>query len=155
MSQLGQNVIVAYKVQATAGTAPGATGGKRVRLNQSPGLSMTRALIESNEIRGDMLTAMARLGHRSVGGGYNGDLSIGSWDDWLEAAVRATWVAAVAITESTMTSITTTTSTIVAAAGSWITEGVRVGDLVRLTDHATTEQVQIAMEDHASFFKSA
>ena len=138
MSQLGQNVIVAYKVQSTAGTAPDATGGKRVRLNQSPGLSMTRALIESNEIRGDMLTAMARLGHRSVGGGYNGDLSIGSWDDWLEAAVRATWVAAVAITESTMTSITTTTSTIVAAAGSWITEGVRVGDLVRLTGHATT-----------------
>ena len=68
MSQLGQNVIVAYKVQSTAGTAPDATGGKRVRLNQSPGLSMTRALIESNEIRGDMLTAMARLGHRSVGG---------------------------------------------------------------------------------------
>ena len=137
MSQLGQNIIVGYKVQATAGTPPGDTGGTRVRLNQSPGLSMTRALIESGEIRADMLTAMGRLGHRAVGGGYNGDLSIGSWDDWLEAVVRGTWVAAVAITESEMTSITTTTSTIVATAGSWITEGVRVGDLVRLTGHAT------------------
>ena len=33
--------------------------------------------------------------------------------------------------------ITTTTSTIVAAAGSWITAGVRVGDIVTLTGHST------------------
>lgn len=137
--QLGQNVIVAYKAQTAQDTPPGDTGGKRIRFNQgSPGLSMNRALIESRESRGDMLTTMARLGHRSVGGGYGGDLSLGSWDEWLEAAIRGTWTAAVAITQSEMTSITTTTSTIVAAGGSWLDEGVRVGDLVRLTGHATT-----------------
>jgi hypothetical protein len=48
-------------------------------------------------------------------------------------------VAAFAITEATagLTSITTTTSTIVASAGSWITAGVKVGDVVRLTNHST------------------
>ena len=90
MSQLGQNIIIGYKLQPTAGTAPGDTGGTRIRLNQSPGLSMTRALIESNEIRADMLSAMARLGHRSVGGGYNADLSLTTWDDWFERG-RISW----------------------------------------------------------------
>ena len=37
-----------------------------------------------------------------------------------------------------MTSITTTTSTIVAAAGSWLTQGVRRGDKVKLAGFATT-----------------
>lgn len=40
-------------------------------------------------------------------------------------------------TSGTLTSITTTTTTIVAASGSWITQGVKVGDLVVLTNHAT------------------
>lgn len=40
------------------------------------------------------------------------------------------------ITQAEMTSITTpTTSTIVAAAGSWVTEDVEVGDIVTLTAH--------------------
>jgi hypothetical protein len=41
------------------------------------------------------------------------------------------------LTSGTLTSITTTTNTIVAASGSWITQGVKVGDLVVLTNHAT------------------
>lgn len=51
--------------------------------------------------------------------------------------MRGTWTAAVAITQATMTSITTTSSTIVAAGGSWLTQGVRVGDVIRLTGHST------------------
>lgn len=46
-----------------------------------------------------------------------------------------------AITQSTMTSITLTTNTIVASAGSWITQGVRVGDMVVLTGHDTSATV--------------
>ena len=138
MSQLGQNVLVAYKVEATFDTAPGDTGGTRFRLNPSPGLEMSKALITPGEVRADMLTPSSRHGSRTVQGSYSADLSIGTFDAILEAVMRSTWTAAVAITQTAMTSITTTTSTIVAAAGSWLTEGVRVGDVVRLTDHATT-----------------
>lgn len=136
MSQTGKNVQVNYEVEGTFNTDPGGTG-ERLRITRSPGLAMDRPLINSEEVRSDMLTTMARLGSRSVPGSFNGELSEGSYDTVLEAVMRGTWVAAVEITETEMTSITTTDSTIVAAGGSWITEGVRVGDVVVLTGHST------------------
>lgn len=137
MGQTGKNIVVALKVEETFNTAPGDTDAEQLRINASPGLSLKRALIESGEMRSDLLTTIARLGSQEVPGSYTSEFSVGSFDTILQAVMRSTWVAAVAITEADMTSITTTTSTIVAAAGSWITEGVRVGDVVRLTDHAT------------------
>jgi hypothetical protein len=101
-------------------------------------MSLTKALINSNEVRSDGLTSIARHGSRQASGSYTAELSNGSFDMLMEAVMRSTWVAATAITQATMTSITTTTTTIVAAAGSWITQGVRVGDVVRLTGFATT-----------------
>lgn len=137
MSQTGKNVQVNFNEESSFNTDPGTSGGERLRVTRSPGLAMDRPLINSEEVRSDMLTTMARLGSRSVPGSYNGELSEGSYDTVLEAIMRGTWVAAVEITETEMTSITTTTSEIVAAAGSWITEGVRVGDVVVLTGHST------------------
>lgn len=136
--QTAANVLVALKREATFNTAPGDTGGTRLRLTDSPGLTLERAPIQSVEKRADGLTSMGRLGGKIVNGSYNGELSVGGATDiLLEALMRSTWTAAQTITEADMTSITTTTSTIVAAAGSWITEGVRVGDIVYLTGHAT------------------
>jgi hypothetical protein len=136
--QTGKNISVRSYVEATFDTAPGVGTSETIRLTPSPGLSLQRPRIESQEIRSDGLTPKARLGSRSITGSYNGEISATSFDSWLEAVMRGTYTAAVAITETEMTSITTTTSTIVAAAGSWITEGVRVGDVVRLTGHAQT-----------------
>jgi len=136
--QTGKNMYVAFKVETVFDQIHGTlTGAEKLRINPSPGLNMTRPTIKPGEIRSDLMTQMPRLGSRSVAGNYNCDLSINSFDTIFEAVLRATWVAAVAITQATMTSITTTTSTIVAAGGSWITQGVRVGDVVRLTDHDT------------------
>lgn len=135
--QTGRNILIAYKVEGTYNVAPAAAGAKRFRPNASSGLRLSRAMIQPNEIRSDGQTSMARLGSKSVGGGYSADLSVGSFDELIEAALRGTWTAAQVITQATMTSITTTTSTIVAAGGSWITQGVRVGDVVRLSSHST------------------
>lgn len=136
-TQAGKNIVVAYKVQATKATAPGTGSAKQLRIDASPGLSLKRQMIENPEVRSDGLTSMGRLGSREAAGTYNVPLTVGGLDDLIEGVLRSTWVAAVAITQATMTSITTTTSTIVAAAGSWITQGVRVGDVVRLTGHST------------------
>jgi hypothetical protein len=137
--QTGRNVLVAFGVESTFNTPPGAGVGKRFRPNASSGLKLSRANIAPNEIRADGQTSMARLGSKSVGGSYVGDLSLGTFDDLLQAALRGTWVAAVAVTQATagLTSITTTANAIVASAGSWITAGLRVGDVVRLTGHST------------------
>jgi hypothetical protein len=138
-SQTGKNIVVAYKVQPTAGTAPGTGSAKQLRIDASPGLSLKRTLINNAEVRSDGLSSMPRLGSRMADGSYNVPLTVDGLVDLLEAITRSTWVAATAITQATagLTSITTTTTTIVASAGSWITAGVRVGDVVRLTGHST------------------
>lgn len=135
--QTGKNIVIGYKVEATFNTAPGTGSARQLRLNSSAGLDLKRALIRPNEVRQDGLPPMARLGSRMADGTYGVDNSVGELDTAYEALMRSIWVATVAITQAAMTSITTTTSTIVAAAGSWITQGVRVGDVVRLTGHAT------------------
>ncbi len=138
--QTGHNILVAFKAESVFNTAVSGAGGTQFRPNPGGSLRLSRATIQSNEVRSDGKTSMGRLGSKSVAGSYSADLSVGSFDALLEAVLQSTYVAAVAITQATMTSITTQAgppSTITAAAGSWLTQGVRVGDIVRLTNHST------------------
>lgn len=137
--QLGADILIAAKPEVTFNTAPGASGATQLRWIDSPGLNLTMTEIKSAERRGDLLDTLSRMGSRHVAGSFRSEMIVGAHDLWYEAIWRATFVAAVTITEATagLTSITTTTSTIVAAAGSWITAGVRVGDVIRLTGHST------------------
>ena len=135
--QTGKNFRVVYAPEAEFNTRPAANSAiKAFRTNPSPGLALTRPTIVPGEVRSDGLTPMGRLGSRTVSGSYNADLSQGSFDDILEAVLRGTWVDPNKITEVDMTSITTAAGTITATAGSWITQGVRVGDIIRLADHS-------------------
>lgn len=136
--QTGNNVSVRYKVQSGLGSPASGSGGKELPIVASGGLVPQKAAIESPEVRADGMTAIGRHGSRSVGGDYAAVVRIGAEDELLEAAVRGTWSAAATITQSAMTSITTTATTIVAAGGSWITEGVRAGDVIRLSNHSTS-----------------
>jgi hypothetical protein len=136
-NQTGRNMIIGYKVEATLNTPPGAASGKRIRLANSPGLKLSRDQIQPNEIRADMLMPTGRSGMHKVMGAFNGDLYVGAWDELIEAVLMTTGTAAVAITNTAMTSITTTANTIVAAGGSWLTQGVRVGDIVVLSGHSS------------------
>lgn len=133
--QTGRNVQINYKVESAFNTLPGASGGKAFRPTGG-GLQLSKQVFSSQEIRRDGLQVMGRHGSRSVAGSLNGELSLGSFDDFFQAVMRDTWDSPLSITQAAMTSITTTTSTIVAAAGSWITQGLRVGDIIRLTNHA-------------------
>ncbi len=135
--QTGRNILVAYKPEDTFGTLPGATDGKVFRPN-SGGVNLAKATIQSNENRRDGMTTRGRHGSRSVSGDYAGDLSLGSYDDFIEAVFRSTFVAELTIDEATaaMSSATLAVgaNTITASGGSWITAGLRVGDVIRLTD---------------------
>jgi hypothetical protein len=135
-NQSGRNILVAFKPEVVFNTPPAAGGASRFRLNGSQGLKLNRAPIRSNEIRSDLKTTQPRLGSKSVTGGYAGDFSVGTFDALIEAALRGTFVAAVACTQATggLTSVTTQANSITATAGSWITAGVRVGDVLRFTN---------------------
>lgn len=135
--QTGRNVQISYKAESVFNTLPGATGGKTFR-PVSGGMNLNKQTFASAEVRRDGLQIMGRHGSRSTEGTLNAELSLGSFDDFFQAVMRDTWDSPLNITQSTMTSITTTTSTIVAAAGSWIAQGLRVGDIIRLTNHAST-----------------
>lgn len=135
--QTGNNVSVRYKVQSGLGSPASGSGGKELPIVASGGLVPQKAAIESPEVRSDGMTSIGRHGSRSVGGDYAAVVRIGAEDELIEAAMRGTWEAAATITQADMTSITTTATTIIAASGSWITEGVRAGDVIRLADHST------------------
>jgi hypothetical protein len=125
---------IARKVQSALGTIASGAGATILRTTGGQAGRLTKASIESNEVRRDYMRTRGRHGTQKSTGPYDAELSIGAMDDVFEALFRGTWSAAdLAITQATMTSVTTGANTIIAAAGSWITGGLRVGDVIRAT----------------------
>lgn len=137
VSQTASNFSIAYKAQSGLGAPASGAGATGLYVAPSAGLQLSKATIDNPTIRNDGQSTRGRHGTRKGAGAYEHVLGVGSADALIEAIMRGTWVAAAAITQATMTSITTTTNTIVAAGGSWLTQGVRAGDKVKLTGHST------------------
>ena len=136
--QTAKNTVVNFKVETTYTTPAGPGGGETLRKLDSPGLNLAITPIRSGESRPSGMRSMGRNGSRNVPGSFNAEALQGAHDTIHEAWMRSTWAAPLVIDEGTSgaaASITTTTSTIVGNAGSWITAGLRVGDVIRLTDH--------------------
>ena len=134
--QTSGNVLVALKAETTIGvTVAAVTGAVQLRINDSPGLKLNRAVVQSEENRADGLRTMGRLGFKTVDGSYNCELSPGGATDvLLEGIMRSTWATAVAIGLATMTTATFGTNEVAAAAGDWVGgQGIRVGDVFRIT----------------------
>lgn len=124
--------LVSYKVQSGLGTQSAGSGGTVLRTAGGAGIKLTKAATESNEVRNDGMRSRGRHGTQKTTSDYAAELSLGSHDQIIEAIMRGTWDAVtLTATEADMTSVTTGAHTIVAAAGSWITKGFRVGDVVR------------------------
>lgn len=136
--QTAANVLAAIKREAALTPGVAATAGAgalQMRLTDSPGLTLARGNIQSGERRADDMTPMGRLGGKSVGGSYNSELSVGGFTDSLmEAGLRRIWSAALVMA---LADGATTANTITRATGSWITSGVKVGDIVTITTDAT------------------
>lgn len=136
--------LVNFKVETTEGTAAtgGAGTGERLRTLASPGLKLTRGQMQSGEIRNDANDGKMRLGGKRVEGSHNLELSQGSFDTLLEAVLRSTWVAPVAITFDggvALTSLTVNSSSQITFAGTTtpVAAGLREGDAFRLTNMST------------------
>lgn len=128
------NGRVAFKAQSGLGTPASGAGGKVLRTTGGQGGRLSKQAIESIEVRQDGLSTRGRHGSQRTNAQYNGEYSLAAFDDLLAAIMRANWSAAdLTVTQATMTSVTTQTNSITAAAGSWITQGLRVGDVVQAT----------------------
>src|SRR5690348_14303670 len=86
-----------YKVESTWGVAPSASGAQLLRRVTSD-LSLKKQTYESNEVISHLQRVEFRHGIRSVEGSINGELSPGTYKDFMAAALRRAFAAVAAIT---------------------------------------------------------
>ena len=133
----GINKLVSYKKETTFGTLPSASGAQTTR-RVSSNFNLTKETYQSEEIRTDYQLSDFRHGVRSVEGNISGELSAGAYSDFLASALARNFTAAApsALGSTTIASVTGT-YTITRTTGSFITDGIRVGNVIRLTGFAT------------------
>lgn len=130
----GVSKRVAYKKEAGGwGVLAGNTGSKYLR-RVTADFTLTKDAYESNEIRTDYQVADFRHGVRSVDGSLNGEFSPGSYSDFIASVVAKDFAS---VTPVSSLSLTIAASgqlyTVTRAAGSWLTDGFEVGNIVRLS----------------------
>lgn len=122
-----------YKAESAWGVAPG-VGSAQLLRRVTSSLALRKESYESAELRSDYQRADMRHGVRSVGGAINGELSPGTWKDFLAAAVRRAFAAVSSLTGLSLTVAGSgPTYTITRGSGSWLTDGVKAGMVGRLT----------------------
>lgn len=135
--QSNVNVELRYGAETVLGTQSVAAGQTLRRVSST--LALAKDAFTSNEVRPDQQVFDARHGVRRVAGNVQGELSTRTYDDFIEASLRGTWTAGIAITQATMSTATlaattgAVTGTFTASAGSFITAGLRIGDVFRAT----------------------
>jgi hypothetical protein len=129
---------VAYKKETTFGTLAGNTSGKLLR-RVTANFNLVKEAYESSEIRVDRQVADFRHGVRSAEGTLNGELSSASYADFMGSIVGKDFTAVTlgSAVQATVT-VSGTTYTLVRAIGSWLTDGLRVGMVVRASGLTTT-----------------
>ena len=134
----GVNKRVTYKAETTWGTAAGASGGQVLRRVTSS-FNLEKESYQSGEIRTDYQVQDMRHGVRTATGSISGELSPGTYDDFLAAAVAKDF-AAITLGSAVSCTVTVAGSTykIIRSTGSWITDGVKVGMVVRATGLTAT-----------------
>ncbi len=132
--QSQSNGYVAFKVQSLKGTPVSGGSGFVLRIAGGPGAKITKNAYESNEVRRDGMRSRGRHGLRKVSGTYTVEVSLDNMDGLYEAVFQGTWANALALSESDFTSLTIASNVITLGGGSPITLGLRVGDVIRLTN---------------------
>lgn len=135
--QTGRNLAVSYAPEVTFGLLPAGGAASKVFRPNSGAMSLSKEAIRSGENRRDGQQTRGRHGSKSVAGSYVADLSLGSYDDFIAAVFRGSFDTAIALTGLGLTA-DAATKTFTRSAGSWLTDGIRVGDVVRFGAFTTT-----------------
>lgn len=124
---------VALKKEVTYGTLAGAAGARLLR-RVSSNFNLVKDSYASSEVRTDYQDADFRHGVRSAEGTISGEFSPGSYSDLFAAALAKAFVAGVSITGAAITVAASGSQyTLTRGAGSYLTDGFKVGDVVRIT----------------------
>jgi hypothetical protein len=129
---------ITSNTQPVSTVDPAVTGGQILR-RVSSSLKLAKDTYQSNEIRSDRQIQDFRHGTRRVTGSISGEFSPGTYFDFIEASCRGTKSAALALSNTDFTSITSdsATSKFTVTGGNPVTSGLRTGDIIRPANLAT------------------
>lgn len=125
---------IAIKKETTYGVLPGASGARLLsRVDAS--FNLQKQSYESNRIRSDMQPGDSRHGVRNVPGTINDELCPGALSDLIGSLLKRPFAAIAALTGLSITIAAGAggTWTLTRTTGSWLTSGVRVGQVGRLS----------------------
>lgn len=130
----GVGKVVAIKKETTFGTLAGSSDGKQLR-RVTADFNLAKEFYESSEINTYRQVVDARHGARSVDGSLNGELSPGSYTDLIQAVVSKDFAAVTAVTglSVTIAAVSGKVYTITRGTGSFLSDGIKVGNVIRLT----------------------
>jgi hypothetical protein len=127
----GVKKVVSYKKQTGLGVAASGSGGQELRRVTST-INLTKETFQSNEIRSDQQIADFRHGSRQSTGTLSGELSAGTYKDFLQSVLRKDFVAITSLTAAAVT-IVASTGIITFQTGNPLTGGVKIGNVVKIT----------------------
>lgn len=121
-----------YKKETTWGTIAGASGGQRLRRVTSD-IDLKKDTYQSNEIRDDFQISDFRHGQRKVEGSISGELSAKTYGNFFESLLRRDFAAVTSLTGISITIAGSGPYTLTRSTGDYLTGGVKVGDVIRLS----------------------
>lgn len=129
----GVDKKIAYRKETTWGVVAPDSGAKQLRRVTSQ-FNQTAEELQSAEIRQDYQIADYRHGSLSTEGSLNGELSPRTYADFFAAALAKDFAVGGSTTGASLTiAASGGFYTITRAAGSWLTDGFYVGNVIRLT----------------------
>jgi hypothetical protein len=129
------NKSVIIGKETTFGTAATDSTGKILR-RVSADINLVKNTFESNEIRTDYQIVDFRHGSRRVEGSIEGELSCATYELPFAALLRGSWASGVT-TGTVITIAAADEGTFTRSAGSYVTDGFKVGDVIDVSGFTT------------------
>lgn len=126
----GTQKITVLKKQTALGT-PATGGGGQILRRRTSVFQAPRETFESDEIVSHHQSTGVAYGLKSANGRIDGLLSAGTYAMPIAALLEKLFVAGVAATGVSLTTAGSGPYTLTRAAGSWLTDGFKVGDVIR------------------------
>lgn len=128
----GQLKKLAYKKQTALGSSASGSGGQYLR-RETAAFNLTKDKFNSNEIVTHQQYTGDTYGVSKASGTLSGVVSPATYKDFLASLVRADMAAVSAITGMSLTIAGAGPYTITRAAGDFLTGGIKIGHVVRIT----------------------
>lgn len=128
----GVDMQVKTKKQSAKGTVATSGSSQLLRRVKST-LELTKKVYESNEMRPDRMDADERHGTKSVAGNISGELSPGTYEEYMASFVRRDFTAVTALTGLELTITGSGPWVIQRSAGSFISGNIKLGHVFRLS----------------------